>query len=139
MFSVLPASLQVLLSLCNESCLKLKILKSTRGEAYLYAHLGQVHFHGEFLSAVHVGVMWFLESSLQLVKLVRGEGRAVTPMFFLTRVTAASASTTISWGGGHTVRYSRARSFVLTAALVVMLTTNVWQTVVRITVFTCQM
>jgi len=95
-FSVLPASLQVLLSLYNESCLKLKVLESTGGEAYLYAHLGQVHFHGEFLSAVHVRVMRFLESSLQLVQLVRGERRAVTPMLFLTRVTAASAATTLS-------------------------------------------
>jgi len=96
MFPALPASLQVLLSLYNKSCLKLKILKSTRGEAYLYAHLGQVHFHGEFLPAVDVRVMRFLESSLQLMKLVCGECRAVTPMLFLTRVAAASASTALS-------------------------------------------
>jgi hypothetical protein len=75
---------------------EIKNIEKYTGEAYLYAHLGQVHFHGEFLSAVHVRVMRFLESSLQLVKLVRGERRAVTPMFFLTRVTAASASTTLS-------------------------------------------
>lgn len=111
----------------------------TFDESYLYAHLGQVHLHGEFLSTVHVWVMRFLEGPLQLVKLVRCEGGTIPPMFLLTRVATGAASATLTCGGGHTGRYPGARSFVLTATLVVMLTSYVLETVVRIAVLTCQM
>jgi hypothetical protein len=60
-------------------------------------------------------------------------------MFLLTRVAAAAAPATFTCGGGHTGRYPGARSFVLTATLVVMLTSYVRESVVRVTVFTCQM
>jgi hypothetical protein len=60
-------------------------------------------------------------------------------VLLLTRVATAAASATLTCGSGHTGRYPGTRSFVLTATLVVVLTSDVRETIVRIAVFTCQM
>lgn len=46
---------------------------------HLYSCFAQVQSHGEFFSGEHVRVLSFLESSFQLVQLVRGEGRSTSP------------------------------------------------------------
>lgn len=50
---------------------------------YLDPDFGQVDLAGQLLAAVHVGVVRLLERALQLVELVRGEGRAVPPVLLL--------------------------------------------------------
>ena len=44
---------------------------------------GQVDFHGKLFSGVDVRVVRLFKSSLQLVQLVRGEGRPVPTMLLL--------------------------------------------------------
>jgi hypothetical protein len=60
-------------------------------------------------------------------------------MLLLTRVATAAASATLTCGGRHTRRYPGTCSLVLAATLLVMLTSDIRETVVRIAVFTCQM
>lgn len=48
---------------------------------YLHSYFRQVDLHCQLLAAVHIGIVGLLEGSLQLVKLVGGEGGAVSPVF----------------------------------------------------------
>lgn len=51
--------------------------------SYLNSDFREVHLHGQLLSAVHIWVVGLLESTLQLVQLVGGEGGAVASVFLL--------------------------------------------------------
>ena len=51
--------------------------------SYLHTDLWQVDLHGQLLTAVYVRVVGFLECSLQLMELVRGEGGAVPSVLLL--------------------------------------------------------
>ena len=53
---------------------------------YLNSDLWQIDLDGELLSAVHIRVVRLLEGALEFVQLVRGERRAVPPVFLLDRV-----------------------------------------------------
>lgn len=81
-----------------------------RAGSYLNADLGQIDLHGQLLAAVHVGVVGLFKGTLQLVKLVRGEGGAVSPVFFLGLFfvrrlpLAAAASGQLGAGAAGTVR-----------------------------------
>jgi hypothetical protein len=59
-------------------------------------------------------------------------------MLLLARV-ATAAPSTLTCGGGHTGRHPGARSLVLTATLVVVLTSDIWESIVGIAVFTCRL
>ena len=58
-------------------------------DLYLDSDFRQVDLHGELLPAVDVRVVGLLEGSLQLVQLVRGEGRPVPPVLLLVGVILA--------------------------------------------------
>lgn len=51
--------------------------------SHLHSDLGEVHLHGQLLSAVHVRVVGLLKGTLQLVQLVGGEGGAVASVLLL--------------------------------------------------------
>lgn len=56
-----------------------KYKKSTN----LHPYFRQINFHRQLLPRVHIGIMALFESPLQLVQLVRGEGRPVPAVLFL--------------------------------------------------------
>ena len=62
--------------------------------SYLDSDFWQVDFHGELLARVDVRVVRLLEGPLQLVQLVRREGRPVTPVLLArpARSTTADAA-----------------------------------------------
>lgn len=64
---------------CTHSCCCLWCC----GSSYLNSDLGEVHLHGELLTAVHVWVVGLLEGTLQLMQLIGGEGGAVAPVLLL--------------------------------------------------------
>ena len=63
---------------------------------HLDSHFWQVNLHGEFLPAVDVRVVGLLESSLQLVQLIRGEGCSVPPVFLLVGIVLTVNTRTVA-------------------------------------------
>ena len=107
--------------------------------SYLHSHFWKIHLHGKFFPAVHVRIMRLLECSLQFVELVRCKRCPIPTVLLFARVPCTTASTAAAFArrGGHIGWHTRTRSFILAAALVVVLTPYVRQTIVRVAVFTC--